>query len=382
MKRVGKISLVSVFALAITVMFVYMFSIAFAVPISGGDISAQLGSYTGAGSGQSHNIKASLDLAHIDLDTVIVDTGTTLDQRIHALMGSGTGSVWYCDSGESSGTEDGTTWATATDTLDEAVNLCTANVGDIILVAPGHAETFTAQDLDLDSAGVIVIGLGHGSLRPTITYNHANAEVAIGADNVIIKNVRFLSSITDVLMGIEVEDGVSYFTISDCVFDVDSAGTDEFAECINFVNANVGCVIEDCYFNMKAGGAVAAILLDADTDQLMIRNNFITGDYSTASITGDTTASTDLWLIDNIIINGALIGDGGLNAQPAIELLDSTGGLCNRNVFGSDVATGLAIRVADDMTFIDNWIADSDGDDKAGAIESTSATVTIFVDGG
>ena len=82
------------------------------------------------------------------------------------------------------------------------------------------------------------------------------------------------------------------------------------------------------------------------------------------------------------MINGSLVSDGGLNAVEAINLMEATCGLCARNIFAADVATGLAIRVANDMCFIDNWIADSDGDDKAGAIESTSATVTIFVDGG
>ena len=128
--------------------------------------------------------------------------------------------------------------------------------------------------------------------------------------------------------------------------------------------------------------SVAAVFLDADTDCLSIIGNDIRGDYSTACIVGDTAASTDILLLNNMIVNGAMIGDGGLNTEPAIELLDSTAGVAHGNVFAGDVATGLAIRVADDLCFIENWIADSDGDDKAGAMESTSATITVFVDGG
>ena len=293
----------------------------------------------------------------------------------------GTGEIFHVDS-NATGNAEGDTWTNAALTLDAGIGLCTASRGDFILVAQGHSETFVTQSLDVDVIGVTIIGMGNGSLRPTITYNHANAETAIGANNCTIVGIRFLTSITDVLMGIEVEDGVDYFTIAKCDFVVDLAGTDDFLEAINFVNDNTGCIISNCYFNAKAGAANSAIMLDADTDQLTVIGCDIRGDYAVACINGDTAASTDLYLLDNRIVNGALLADGGLNAQPAIELLDSTAGLCDGNVFAADVATGLLIRVADDMCFIQNWIADSDGDDKAGATESTSATITVFVDGG
>lgn len=65
-----------------------------------------------------------------------------------------------------------------TATIDAANNLCTANAGDLILVAPGHTETLTATDITLDIAGVTVLGLGSGSLRPTLSMNNALAEVS------------------------------------------------------------------------------------------------------------------------------------------------------------------------------------------------------------
>lgn len=295
--------------------------------------------------------------------------------------GLGTGRIFYVDSGLTTA-GGGTSWQTAVATIDEAVNLCEDSRGDIIMVAQGHAETFIAQALDVDVIGVTIIGCGRGSLKPTITYNHANAEVAIGADNVTIRNIRFLSSITGVLMGIEVEDGVDYCTISGCDFLVELAGTDEFMEAVNFVNNNTGCTIENCYFNAKAGGAAHAIFMDADTDQLTIRNNDIRGDYSIACIGGDTTASTDILIQGNLLVNGALIGDSGINAVASIVLLDSTGGLVIDNRIVSDVATGLLMRVADDCVFMNNYITDRDGDEYSGVTEDTAASITAFVDGG
>jgi len=231
---------------------------------------------------------------------------------------------------------------------------------------------------------VTIIGLGRGSLRPTIVYNHADAEFAIGADNCAIYNMWFVSSITEVLMGIEVEDGVDYFTISGCEFTDagDAVGTDEFLEAINFVNNNTGCTIEKCRFNAKAAGAASAIMLDADTNQLTIKDCDIRGDYSVACIAGDTTASTDILIQNNLLINGSLVADGGANAVAAISLLDSTAGLICDNRIVSDVATALLMRVADDCTFMNNYVIDKDGDEFSGVTEDTGASVGAFVDGG
>lgn len=295
----------------------------------------------------------------------------------------GTGKVFYVDSGVAA-SGNGTSWSQAKSTLDAAVNLCSDSRGDVIYVAQGHSETFITQSLDVDVIGLTIVGAGTGSLRPTILYNHANAEVAIGADNVTIKNMRFVSTITGVLMGIEVEDGVDYFHISGCEFtdQGDAVGTDEFVEAINFVNGNIGCTITNCRFNAKAAGAAHAIFMDADTDQLTISNCDIRGDYSVACIGGDTTASTDILIAGNLLINGSLVADSGINTVAAIVLLDSTAGLITDNRIVSDVATGLLMRVADDCTFINNYITDRDGDEFSGVVEDTAASITAFVDGG
>jgi hypothetical protein len=299
---------------------------------------------------------------------------------------SGTGVTFYVDSGVATGGDSsGSSWTNAVTTIDAAVNLCTASRGDVIKVAQGHSETFITESLDVDVIGVSIIGYGNGSLRPTIVYNHANAEVAIGADNCSITNMRFITSITEVLMGIEVEDGVDYFTISGCEFTDagDAVGTDEFLEAINFVNANIGCTIANCKFNAKAAGAAHAIFMDADTDQTSIIGCDIRGDYSVACVGGDTTASTDILLKDNILINGSLVADGGLNAVAAISFVDSSAGVVMGNYIGSDVATALLMTVFDDGLFMgDNYVADTDGDEFGGGTKPIAASVTIFVDGG
>lgn len=76
-------------------------------------------------------------------------------------------------------------------TIQQAVNSCVANRGDIIFVKPGHAETITAAaGLNLNVAGVAIIGLGRGTMRPTLTLSTANtATIAVAASNVSVSNI-------------------------------------------------------------------------------------------------------------------------------------------------------------------------------------------------
>jgi len=66
-----------------------------------------------------------------------------------ALSGNAVGDVWYVDSASGAntrGNDYGESWEKPFDTVDYAINQCTANNGDIIHVLPGHAESYTAAD--------------------------------------------------------------------------------------------------------------------------------------------------------------------------------------------------------------------------------------------
>ena len=237
--------------------------------------------------------------------------------------------------------------------IDYAVGLCKANRGDVIYVRPNYSETITsASAIDIDVAGVSVIGLGHGSAMATIEFNHAAATVAIGADDVVLQNLKLNASITGVVDGVIVEDGVNNAVIRNCLFDVDATGTDEFIDCISLVNNNSRCVVEDCVMDMGLGGAVSAIHADADTAFLVIRNNVIRGDFSTANIVGDTTLSTNVDIQGNLLENG--IG-GDLNAQPCIELLTGSTGTIRDNYLVCNLATKAASVVADTCMLFENY---------------------------
>lgn len=80
-------------------------------------------------------------------------------------------------------------------TLAGALSHCLANNGDIIFVGPGHAETIAdATTTALNVAGVAVIGLGSGSLRPTFTWSLATSTIKLAASNMSMQNCIFIGA--------------------------------------------------------------------------------------------------------------------------------------------------------------------------------------------
>jgi hypothetical protein len=120
------------------------------------------------------------------------------------ILPRGNGRDFYANSlrtGASTGST-GRTLREAASTIDSLVARCTAGRGDRIIALPGHVETITAAaGLALDVAGVTVIGLGTGSLRPKINFTtDVAASVLISAANVSMHNFLFTGGI-DALTG-------------------------------------------------------------------------------------------------------------------------------------------------------------------------------------
>ena len=83
----------------------------------------------------------------------------------------GPGNTFFVHSGGST-SGSGLVWNDPVSTLEAAVQFCAANNGDVIYIKPGHAETLSADSaVDIDIAGITVIGLGTGAARPTFTFD-------------------------------------------------------------------------------------------------------------------------------------------------------------------------------------------------------------------
>ncbi len=279
--------------------------------------------------------------------------GSQITPALHDIGGRPVyGDVYFVDSNNPNA---GTSAAEGTKnkpfaTIDAAIGQCTGD--ETIYLAPGHAEVITlANQVDIDVAGVSIIGCGNGSRKPKLAYHIAAGEVVIGADNVYMENIRFLSSVTEVLLGIDVQDGVEGFHIKNCEFIVEADGTDDFISALKFTNNNSGCIVESCLFDSGLQAhAVQAIYMDADCGRLQIINNRIMGDYSTACIVNDTAICTEILIKGNILQNGDSTGNNG---EPCIEIAASTG-LIVGNICMDGTATDDASVVATGAVLFDN----------------------------
>jgi hypothetical protein len=111
-----------------------------------------------------------------------------------------TGTYFFVHSGTGADSASGRDKTHPLATVAAAIAKCTANKGDVILLMPGHAETIlNATAFNLSIAGVSVIGLGQGLLRPTFTYTTATtATWTVSAANCSITNCHFIANFANV----------------------------------------------------------------------------------------------------------------------------------------------------------------------------------------
>ena len=189
------------------------------------------------------------------------------------------GNIFYVDSGATGASDSnaGTTWATALATIDGAIGKCTASNGDVIFVAPGHTETITAAaGIVFDVAGVTVIGLGTGTLRPKISLTTANtADIDVTAANVTIKNVVFEAGFADIAVCIDLD--ATDFTLEDCEFK-DSAADKNFVVYIDCDDTNNACdrlTVRNCTAFSPDTANDHFIACVGDIDRLTVEGCFI-----------------------------------------------------------------------------------------------------------
>lgn len=231
-----------------------------------------------------------------------------------------TGDIWYVDSGMTVTGGDtaghGRNPISPCLTLDYCAAMATANNGDIIYVAAGHAETIAAADgFDITIAGLRIVGLGEGADKPTYTFTETVSTVAIGAANVTIENFRFLAGIEDVVIGLAVEAAGDNFTCIDCEWPEPTTSTFEFVDAVDLESGADGVkFIRPVQFTadetdadhwMDAGNGV--------NNNLQIIDAYLYGEYAVSAIWSETL---DL----EVLIEGGTITNL-TNGQHAIEFV-------------------------------------------------------------
>lgn len=203
------------------------------------------------------------------------------------LLSAYPGDVFWVDSTSGSNGYKGT-FDRPFSTIDYAVGRCTANKGDIIMVKPGHVETVTAAaGLALDVATIALIGMGSGTMRPTINFTTAvGADMDIDAANVTIVNFLFTG-------GIDALTGPIDINASDCTL-MNIETRDVTGQATDFIVTDDNCdrlVISGWkHTGAAAAGADTAITL-VGGDDWVIENFDIYGNFAVAAIENVTTAA-------------------------------------------------------------------------------------------
>jgi hypothetical protein len=207
-------------------------------------------------------------------------------------------------------------------TLTAALAAAVDSRGDVIYILPGYTETITAAaGQAITKAGVRIIGLGKGTLRPTFTFTTSTAaSFDITAAGVTIENCIFTNAINS----------------QTAMFNVTADG---FTFLNNQVNTNSGTT-----------GAVLGILTAATASNMTIEGNKFVGPATNSGATTTAQIKHEVG-VDYVIRNNYFTGkmtQAILNATTVLR------GLIDNNRFV--VATGtVAITMAAASTpFISN----------------------------
>lgn len=241
-----------------------------------------------------------------------------------ALIPSTTGQYIFVSSTVGSNGNSGLTADMPVATLAQAQTIANTTKGDVIIVMPGHTESFTgAAALTLSKSGLYIIGLGTGALRPTFTWSTSTAaQVIVSGANVTLDNVR-----------------------------LDFTGIDAIVAALKVTAVDFALINSEVITNTGAAGVVVGILTAATATRLRIENNFFHGPAINSGTT--TTAQIKHEVGIDYVIRGNLF----LGGKCTNNILNATallGGIIDGNRFVTYTGTAGVSVHASSTPFITN----------------------------
>lgn len=253
-------------------------------------------------------------------------------------------------------------------TIDYAVGQCTADKGDVVLVAAGHTETvIAAAGLTCDVAGVTIHFLGEGSNKATINLGTAvTASVVVSAANVSLIDPRFVAAI-DALTGPISVTGINCY-IQNAEYN-DGTSIDTTDALVAIATATGIHINGWCYIAGDEGGTQKQSHIQLNgVDNAILNNIDIVGDFATGNVENVTDE------ILNARINNWKIKNTNSGPIPGLVL--------DANATGQ--AKNIDIRIASGTTYVSsvaklNWDGsclgyntDGEGGDPIGTADASS----------
>jgi hypothetical protein len=238
-------------------------------------------------------------LASLNNRSVVREVTNALD----FALANTTGTVYYVDDSGSDGTASGSQQKPFA-TIDYAIGQCTANIGDVIYVMPGHAEDITtATGINCDVAGVSIIGLGHGADVPTISFTAAAGSITVGAASVLLQNLKLVANFaTGTTSGVTIAAAGDNCTLRGIKMR-DTSAANEFLIHVSVATTVTDLTVDGCSFVSLAGTLSNSILFAGTTSDVVISNNTFFVDSSDSVVDHLVAAATNVTISNNILVN-------------------------------------------------------------------------------
>lgn len=268
--------------------------------------------------------------------------GVSIEGIPFAMIQNANGNTFWVDSNKGSNGNKGTEISPFA-TIDYAIGRCTANQGDTIFVAQGHAEAIIAAGtITADVAGINIIGLGVGENRPVLTSTTATAaSFLVSADDVYIANMVFKCNIASQLAVLDCNAKRTH--VVGCLFSEGNQTAITFID-INggAENACDGVQILDCVFYSPTSGNHVSMIELGEVAADIVIDGCKFGDYSTEACIHNPTGN----VLTNLTISNCTIVNA-FAAKWAIELVSPSigvisGNFMSTNAYATTIDPGLA----------------------------------------
>ena len=181
-------------------------------------------------------------------------------------------------------------------TISLAITAAVADRGDVILVDHSYTETVTAVKT-VSKGGLSIIGMKKGTQRPEITGNGTVDLFDLTGNDILIQGLAFPAPSTDAQTA-DINVAGANCTIRD-TYHIGSAGSENKVDIITVASGADDLLVEGVVAYNTVVDCVSWLSLEAAVARAVIRNCVIMGQFSTAVLMDEATAT--LALIENCV---------------------------------------------------------------------------------